>query len=148
MELFAADGHDASGCERVTGKSGMRPAAKKRFLQEAQAASAQDHPNICNIHEINETEEGQLYLVMAHYEGETLKEWIERGPLPLENATDIATQVGQGLAEAHAAGIVHRDIKPASLTLNQVRFYVNKGEKPVVQVVRQESRTPTERLFR
>ncbi len=48
--------------------------AKQRFLQEAKAASALDHPNICNIHEINETDDGQLYLVMAHYEGETLKE--------------------------------------------------------------------------
>ncbi len=46
--------------------------AKQRFLQEAQAASALDHPNICTIHEINETDDGQLYLVMAHYEGETL----------------------------------------------------------------------------
>ena len=53
--------------------------AKQRFLQEAQAASALDHPNICTIHEINETGDGQLYLVMAHYEGETLKERIENG---------------------------------------------------------------------
>ena len=54
--------------------------AKQRFLQDAQAASAFDHPNICNIHEINETPDGQLYLVMAHYEGETLKERIARRP--------------------------------------------------------------------
>ena len=91
--------------------------AKQRFLQEAQAASALDHPNICTIHEINETPDGQLYLVMAYYEGETLKEKIERGPLPLDEAVDIAIQVGQGLAEAHAAGIVHRDIKPANVML-------------------------------
>ncbi len=89
--------------------------AKQRFLQEAQAASALDHPNICTIHEINETDDGQLYLVMAHYEGETLKKRIERGPLPHDEAVDIATQVGQGLSKAHAAGIVHRDIKPANL---------------------------------
>ena len=91
--------------------------AKQRFLQEAQAASALDHPNICTIHEINETDDGQLYLVMAYYEGETLKERIERGPLDLDEAVDIATQVGQGLAEAHGAGIVHRDIKPANLLI-------------------------------
>ena len=66
--------------------------AKQRFLQEAQAASALDHPNICNIHEINETDDGQLYLVMAHYEGETLKERIAKGPLELDDALDIATQ--------------------------------------------------------
>ena len=91
--------------------------AKQRFLQEARAASALDHPNICTIHEINETTDdaGQLYLVMAHYEGETLTERIARGPLALGEAVDIAIQVGQGLAKAHAAGIVHRDIKPANL---------------------------------
>ncbi len=57
--------------------------AKQRFLQEAKAASALDHPNICTIHEINETDDGQLYLVMAHHEGETLTERIARGrPAP------------------------------------------------------------------
>ncbi len=89
--------------------------AKQRFRQEAQAASALDHPNICTIFEINETADGQLYLVMAHYAGETLKERIARGPLAPNDAIDIASQVGQGLAKAHAAGIVHRDIKPANL---------------------------------
>ena len=89
--------------------------AKQRFRQEAQAASALDHLNICTIFEINETADGQLYLVMAFYEGETLKERIARGPLALDDAIAIATQVGQGLAKAHAAGIVHRDIKPANL---------------------------------
>ena len=93
--------------------------AKQRFLQEAQAASALDHPNICTIFEINETDDGQLYLVMAAYEGETLKERIDRGPLTLDDAIDIATQVGQGLAKAHAAGIVHRDIKPANLMVTK-----------------------------
>ena len=93
--------------------------AKQRFLQEAKAASALDHPNICTIHEINETDDGQLYLVMAHYAGETLKERIARGPLALDDAIDIATQAGQGLAEAHGAGIVHRDIKPANLLVTK-----------------------------
>ncbi len=72
--------------------------AKQRFLQEAKAASALDHPNICNIHEINETDDGQLYLVMAHYEGETLNERIGRWTFALDEAIDIGTQVGQGLA--------------------------------------------------
>ena len=91
--------------------------AKQRFLQEAQAASALDHPNICTIYEIGETPEGQLYLVMAYYAGETLKQKIERGPLPITDAIDAAVQVGQGLAKAHEAGITHRDIKPANLML-------------------------------
>ena len=55
--------------------------AKKRFIQEAQAASALDHPNICNIHEIDETNDGQMFIAMACYEGESLKAKIERGPL-------------------------------------------------------------------
>ncbi len=89
--------------------------AKQRFLQEAKAASALDHPHICTIHEINETGDGELYLVMAYYEGETLKERIAQGAVALAAAVDIATQVGRGLSKAHAAGIVHRDIKPANL---------------------------------
>ena len=91
--------------------------AKQRLLQEARAASALDHPNICTIHEINETPDGQLYLVMAYYEGETLKHKIEREPLPIGDALEMAMQVTQGLAKAHSAGIFHRDIKPANLML-------------------------------
>jgi serine/threonine protein kinase len=91
--------------------------AKQRFVLEARAASALDHPNICTIHEINETVDGQLYLVMAYYEGETLKQKIERSPLAIDEALGIAEQVGHGLSKAHAAGIVHRDIKPANLML-------------------------------
>ena len=73
---------------RVQARARLRDdTGKQRFLQEAQAASALDHPNICTIFEINETADGQLYLVMAHYEGETLKERIARGPLPLNDTT-------------------------------------------------------------
>jgi Tol biopolymer transport system component len=93
------------------------PMAKARFLQEARAASALDHPNICTIHEVDETEDGHLYLAMPAYDGETLKRRIERGPLPLAEAVDIAIQIGQGLAKAHRQGIVHRDIKPANLMI-------------------------------
>ena len=116
--------------------------AKQRFLQEAKAASALDHPNICTIYEINETDDGQLYLVMAHYEGETLKERIERGPLAVDDAIDITTQVGQGLAEAHAAGIVHRDIKPANLliTTNGVVKILDFGLSRQVKPGKGESR--------
>ncbi len=91
------------------------PEAKERFIQEAQAASALEHPNICNIHEINETDDGQLYMVMACYEGQTLKEKLTHGALPIENAMDVAEQIANGLSQAHAKGIVHRDIKPANI---------------------------------
>jgi TolB-like protein len=95
------------------------PDAKSRFVHEARAASALDHPNVCTIHEIDETEDGQLFLAMARYQGETLKARIARGPLPLDEALDIARQVAEGLAEAHQQEIVHRDIKPANLFLTQ-----------------------------
>jgi Tol biopolymer transport system component len=91
------------------------PVAKARFLQEARTASALDHPNICTIHEVGETDDGQLFLVMTCYDGETLKRRIEREPLSITEALDIAKQVAQGLAKAHRLGIIHRDIKPANL---------------------------------
>ncbi len=93
--------------------------ARERFVQEAQAASALDHPNICTIHEIDSTPEGQMFIAMAFYDGETLKKRIGRGPLPVDEALDIAIQVAQGLTQAHAAGIVHRDIKPANVMVTK-----------------------------
>ena len=95
------------------------PGAKARFIHEAKAASAIDHPNVCNIYEIGETDDGQLFLAMARYEGETLKERIARGPLPISEALDITRQVAEGLTEAHARGIVHRDIKPANIFITE-----------------------------
>ena len=95
------------------------PEAKERFIHEAQAASSLDHSNICNIHEIAETDDGQVFIVMACYEGETLKKKIERGSLKIDEATDLAIQIAQGLAEAHQHGIVHRDVKPANLLITK-----------------------------
>jgi serine/threonine protein kinase/tetratricopeptide (TPR) repeat protein len=95
------------------------PDAKARFVHEAKAVSAIDHPNVCNIYEIDETDDGQLFLALACYEGETLKERIARGPLPIAEALDIARQVAAGLKEAHASDIVHRDIKPANIFLTK-----------------------------
>jgi tetratricopeptide (TPR) repeat protein len=93
--------------------------AKRRFIREAQAASATLHPNICTIHDIETADDGQLFIVMAYYEGQTLKQRLERGPLPIEEALDIATQIADGLAKAHAQGVVHRDIKPGNLILTE-----------------------------
>ena len=99
---------------------------KTRFVQEAKAASALDHPNICNVHEIDETEDGQIFIALAYYEGETLKKKIECGPLKLKAALGIAVQIAQGLARAHEAGITHRDIKPANIMVTE------RGEVKIV----------------
>ena len=91
--------------------------ARERFVLEAKAASALDHANICTIYDIDETPDGQMFIAMGYYEGEMLKQLIERVPLPVEQALDTAIQVAQGLEKAHESGIVHRDIKPANLVL-------------------------------
>jgi len=93
--------------------------AKERFVHEAQAASALDHNNICTIHEIGETDDGQMFIVMASYEGETLKSRISNCQLRIEEAVDIAVQIAQGLQKAHEKGIVHRDIKPANMIITK-----------------------------
>jgi serine/threonine protein kinase len=94
------------------------PQAKARFVQEAQAAAALDHPNICAVFEIGEAE-GTTFFVMPCVKGQSLKEKIAAGPLSVEEALDIAGQVAEGLKEAHERGIVHRDIKPANIMLTE-----------------------------
>jgi serine/threonine protein kinase/tetratricopeptide (TPR) repeat protein len=92
--------------------------AKQRFVTEARAASALDHPAIATIHAIEETPAGELYIVMAYYEGETVAARIARqGVVPVGQALDLAIQAGEGLACAHEQGIVHRDVKPANLMI-------------------------------
>jgi serine/threonine protein kinase/Tfp pilus assembly protein PilF len=93
--------------------------AQTRFVHEARAASALDHSNICTIHEIGHTDDGQLFIVMACYEGQTLKKSIEAGPLDIDLALDIVIQIAEGLVRAHEAGIVHRDIKPANIFITR-----------------------------
>ncbi|MBN1351577.1 protein kinase [candidate division KSB1 bacterium] len=91
--------------------------AVDRFINEAQLASSLDHANICTIYEINETEDGQLFICMAYYEGETLAQKIERGHLLVEQAIDIIGQIAQGLERVHEAGITHRDLKPTNVII-------------------------------
>jgi eukaryotic-like serine/threonine-protein kinase len=93
------------------------PEAKKRFIHEAQAASSLDHNNICTVYDVDESPEGQIFIVMAYYDGETLKKRIDRGPLKIDHAIDVAEQVAQGLAKAHGHGMVHRDVKPANIMI-------------------------------
>jgi serine/threonine-protein kinase len=90
--------------------------AKQRFIQEAQAAAALDHPNICTVYEVDEAD-GQTFIAMSFIDGQSLKEKLEAGPLDIDEAKDIAIQVAEGLKEAHEKGIVHRDIKPANIML-------------------------------
>ncbi len=90
--------------------------AKQRFLIEAQAAAALDHPNICAVHEIDE-ESGQTFMVMGFIEGRSLEEKIKDERLKIKEALDIALQIAEGLKAAHEHGIVHRDIKPANIMI-------------------------------
>ncbi len=92
-----------------------QPSAKQRFLTEARAAAALDHPNLCTIHEIGETEDGQLFIAMPLYDGETLHARLARGRLSFAEAVGVATQIARGLGRAHECGIVHRDVKPSNV---------------------------------
>src|SRR6267378_1438184 len=92
---------------------------KQRFIREAQAASATDHPNICPVHSIESTADDQLFIVMAYCDGQTLKQRLEKGPLGIDESLWVATQVADGLAKAHAQGVVHRDVKPGNLMLTE-----------------------------
>ncbi len=91
------------------------PCAKSSFVAEARAAAALDHPSVCTIYEIGETEDGQLFIAMPLYDGETLQARLARGRLSFGEALPIALQVARGLGHAHEAGIVHRDVKPSNI---------------------------------
>jgi len=92
---------------------------KEHLLREARAASALDHPNIGVIHGLEESEEQQLFIVMAYYEGETLTQKLVRGVLPVREALDLAIDIAKGLSAAHARNIVHRDIKPSNIIITK-----------------------------
>src|SRR5687767_9665159 len=92
------------------------PDAAARLLREARAASALDHPHIATVYEVGEAD-GQPFIAMAHYQGQTLAQRIQSGPLPSTEAARIVTQIADALETAHAAGIVHRDLKPSNVML-------------------------------
>jgi len=91
--------------------------ARRRFVREARSAARLDHPHIARIYETSTSDQGLRYIAMAYYDGETLKTRIGRGPLPVRRALLYAEQVAGGLAEAHEAGIVHRDVKPSNVVI-------------------------------
>jgi len=93
------------------------PESKRRFLHEAKEASTLAHPALGIVHDIDETDDGQVYIVMAFYDGETLKKKLSRGALAVATALSTSSQIARGLARAHRNGIVHRDIKPANIMM-------------------------------
>src|SRR5882757_8740240 len=90
---------------------------KEKLLREARSASILDHENIGVIHGLEEGPDGQLFIVMAYYEGETLQKKLRHGGLPVGEGMQLAIQVAKGLAAAHARKIVHRDIKPSNIVI-------------------------------
>ena len=92
--------------------------ARTRFLREARAASAIDHPNICTVYEVNEVE-NLLFFVMQYVEGKTLKKFIGGRPLPLDQALEFSLEIADAVAEAHRRNVLHRDIKSSNIMLNE-----------------------------
>jgi serine/threonine protein kinase len=98
---------------------GRDPGTRDRFLVEARSISSIDDANVCTLHDLGETDDGRLFLIMPYYEGESLKQRLADGPLPVERAVDVALQAARGLAAAHARGVIHRDVKPGNLLLTE-----------------------------
>lgn len=94
------------------------PKARERLLREARAASRLSHPNILTVHEVGEDESGRIFIAMQYVDGRSLDEIVADGPLPVDQVVSLAVQIGAGLARAHAAGIVHRDIKPQNIIVD------------------------------
>jgi len=92
--------------------------AQQRLMVEAKSASRLDHPNICTVYELGESEDGHVYIAMAHCEGVSLEAMLKKGPLKPERAISLALQIASGLEAAHAAGILHRDIKPTNIIVD------------------------------
>jgi eukaryotic-like serine/threonine-protein kinase len=91
---------------------------RSRFEREARAVAALDHPHICGIYDVGSVD-GTHYLVMPHLDGQTLAARLEKGPLPLDQALTIATEIADALDKAHRHGITHRDLKPANIMLTK-----------------------------
>src|SRR5215831_8667607 len=95
------------------------PQRRQRFLTEARAASALNHPHVCVVYDVGETDEGLPFIAMEYVEGQSLDALVEQGPLETSRAVQIAIQVADALDAAHSRRIVHRDIKPANISINE-----------------------------
>ncbi len=91
---------------------------KKRFIHEAKAASALNHPNIAHIYDIDEAD-GQMFIAMEYIEGRDLKSMIDEGPLAFQDVLSYSIHIAEALAKAHSKGIVHRDIKSANILVSE-----------------------------
>ena len=122
------------------------PDRRARFLKEARAASALRSPNIAAIYDIDE-HEGAIFIVMEYVEGELLSARIERGPVGVRDAIDIALQVADALDEAHSIGIIHRDIKSSNLIINE-RGMVKILDFGIAKVEEQETNEDSDRTMK
>jgi serine/threonine protein kinase/Tol biopolymer transport system component len=95
------------------------PSRVARLQQEARAASALNHPNVCTIYALGETPDGQQFIAMEFVEGETLRQRLAGRPVTLREALDLAVQIASALSAAHAAGVVHRDVKPENVMVRR-----------------------------
>ncbi|HEV7643985.1 MAG TPA: protein kinase [Pyrinomonadaceae bacterium] len=91
----------------------------KRFQREAQLCSSLDHPNICTIYDLNESEDGLHYIAMQYVEGKNVRQIVNGRPLDLRSSLSIAIQVADALAAAHAKGVIHRDVKAGNIMVNE-----------------------------
>src|SRR5512136_2852616 len=94
------------------------PERRARFEREAKTIAGLNHPHICTLHDVGE-HEGSTFLVMEHLTGETLAQRLEKGPLPLEQALSVATEIADALSAAHRQGVIHRDLKPGNVMLTK-----------------------------
>ena len=94
------------------------PDRRARFEREAKTIAGLNHPHICTLHDVGE-HDGATYLVMEHLQGETLADRLDKGPLPLDQALTVATEIADALAAAHRQGVIHRDLKPGNVMLTK-----------------------------
>jgi eukaryotic-like serine/threonine-protein kinase len=122
------------------------PDRQRRFVQEARAASALNHPNILSVYDIG-TEDGTQYIVSELIEGESLRSLLLKGIIPFKKLLDLAIQIADGLAAAHEAGIIHRDLKPENIMITRegrakiLDFGLAKSLLPVIGTPQQETLT-------
>ena len=97
----------------------MDEVAHKRFFREAKSSAALDHPYICSVHEVSQTDEGQDFIVMEYVEGQTLRQRLDQGEISVKDTLRISLEITEALQEAHNKGIIHRDLKPSNIMLTE-----------------------------